>query len=108
MRLRKDGYDVVAAAELPELRGRADEALLDLAAAERRVLVTRDVATVRPLLHDRWAAGRPTWGAIFVPWSVPAAPSGRGVLLAALRLVLRSRPDDAPLDREVWIGVSAR
>ena len=108
MRLREDGYDVVAVAEVASLRGLADDALLDLAATERRVLVTRDVATVRPLLHHRWAAGLPAWGAIFVSSSVPAAPKGRGVLLRALRHLLSSRSDDGPLEREIWIGVPAR
>lgn len=108
MRLREDGCDVVAVAEVASLRGLADDALLDLAAGQHRVLVTRDVATVRRLLHDRWAADRPTWGAIFVSSSVPAAPKGRGVLLRALTHLLRSRSDDGPLEREIWIGVPPR
>lgn len=89
--------------ERSDLRGRSDEILLDFAAEERRALVTRDVTTLRPLLRDRWAAGRPTWGAIFVSSSVPAVPGAYAYLADALGRIATAHPGESALEHEVWI-----
>jgi predicted nuclease of predicted toxin-antitoxin system len=64
--LRKHGHDVRAAAEERELDGWADEALLALAAAEERVMVSFDAKDF-PDIARRWAeAGRPHTGLAIV------------------------------------------
>lgn len=89
--------------ERPDLRGRSDEVLLDIAADERRVLVTRDASSLRSLLRARWAAGRPTWGAIFVPSSIAATLGAHASLADALSRIAMAHPNDGALEHEVWI-----
>lgn len=57
-RLREQGVDAVAVASRPDLRGRADAEVLAAAAAERRVLVTRNVADFMRLDAEWSSAGR--------------------------------------------------
>lgn len=107
IRLREAGVDAIAAAERDELRTAADDALLDAAATEHRVLVTRDTATLRSLLHARWASGRPTWGAVFVASSVPASRRGAALVVRELARIATAHPGDDPLEQELWIGSSS-
>lgn len=104
IRLREAGVDAIAAAERDELRTAADDALLDAAAMEHRVLVTRDTATLRSLLHARWGSGRPTWGAVFVASSVPASRRSAGLVVRELSRIAAEYPEEGPLEHEVWIG----
>lgn len=57
-RLQVAGVDAVAVAARPDLRGRPDEEVLAAAAAERRVLVTRNVGDFTRLDAEWSAAGR--------------------------------------------------
>lgn len=54
--LRERGHDVRAADEERELDGSEDEALLELAAAEERIMVTFNVRDF-PRIVGQWAAG---------------------------------------------------
>lgn len=108
IRLREAGIDTVAASERDELRTAGDDALLDAAASEHRVLVTRDTATLRSLLHARWGSGRPTWGAVFIASSVPASRRGAALVVRELARIAAAHPGDRPLEHEVWITVSGR
>ncbi len=104
IRLREAGTDAIAASERHELRTAGDDALLDAAAKERRVLVTRDTTTLRTLLHARWASGRPTWGAVFVASSVPASRRGAALVVRELARIAAAHPGEDPLEHELWIG----
>lgn len=102
--LRSLGHDVIAVTERAELRGSGDSALLDWAATERRALVTRDYASIRPLIAERLAVGRTTWGVIFVSPAFMRARSGIGRMREALALLLKDhRGEDDLRDREVWL-----
>lgn len=70
--LRGRGHDVRAVASEPGLEGLADEAVLELAARERRILVTRNSRDFAPLCRVWAEAGREHAGVILV-WS----PSSR-------------------------------
>ncbi len=106
-RLREAEIDAIAAAERDELRTAGDDELLDAAAKDSRVLVTRDTATLRSLLHERWASGRPTWGAVFVASSAPASRRGAALVVRELARIAAAHPGDGPLEHELWIGSSS-
>lgn len=63
--LRERGHDVVAVAELPELRGRPDETIFKEAHRQGRVIVTENVLDFRPLAATAARAGRTYPGFIF-------------------------------------------
>ena len=103
-RLRSLGHEAVAVTERDDLVGASDELLLEWAMSERRVLVTRDYSTLRPLLAERAGVGRSTWGVIFVSHSLPHGRAASSALCGALEALLTEHPkDDAFVDREVWI-----
>jgi hypothetical protein len=104
IRLREAGIDAIAVAEHDELRTAGDDELLDAAAKESRVLVTRDTATVRTLLHARWASGRSTWGAVFVASSVPSSRRGAALVVREVVRIVAEHPGDGPFEHELWIG----
>jgi predicted nuclease of predicted toxin-antitoxin system len=60
------GHDVRALGQEPWNEGLDDDQVLDLATADRRILVTHDVRTVPGLLRAWAEAGRPHGGVILV------------------------------------------
>ena len=62
--LSEAGFDVVATAADPSLRGSGDADLLDFAAASGRVLVTENVGDFSVLAAARAVAGEPHAGLI--------------------------------------------
>lgn len=65
-RLAARGHDVRALDQEPRNAGLADDAVLRLAAAEDRIVVTHDVNTFPALLRDFGERGEPHAGAIVV------------------------------------------
>jgi hypothetical protein len=55
------------------MRGATDDAVLERAASERRILLTHDVATLIGKAHERVREGRPMPGVIAVPQMLPAS-----------------------------------
>lgn len=89
--LRERGHDVRAADEERELDGWADEELLALAAAERRIMVTFDVKDF-PDIARRWAeAGRHHAGLTIV---VGIDHGEFGAILGALEHLLVERSEE--------------
>lgn len=87
--LRKGGHEVRSVDEERELDGWDDEALLALATAEKRVLITFDVKDF-PDIARRWAeAGRPHSGLAIV---VGIDRGEFGPMLRALESLLEGRP----------------
>jgi Domain of unknown function (DUF5615) len=64
--LRRKGHDVVALSEDAAREGLDNEEALELATAERRILVTYDVEDFPPLLREWAAEGRTHSGVILV------------------------------------------
>ena len=81
--LKDAGHDVVAVAEM--LRGATDEAVVDLAASERRILITED----KDFGQLVFAAARANSGVLFVRFPVAA----RGSLSATVLELVSSRAD---------------
>lgn len=96
--LRDDGHDVMALSERPELEGLADPEVLGLAAAEGRVLITRNSRDFAPLLRDWAEAGRSHAGCILI-WSL--RHDEFGPILQGLRHLLDERPDQS-----AWVDVA--
>ena len=104
--LRKRGHDVDSANERLELRGLADRELWAVATAEKRVLVTENVADFMPLVREAAAAGATHFGVVFTsPRSLPRGPKTIGLYLELLETFLRERPAGSGLADEVhWLG----
>lgn len=65
-RLESAGHDVRALDQEPELEALADEQVLELAATERRILVTHNVSDFPVILREWAGAGRSHAGVILV------------------------------------------
>lgn len=104
--LRKEGLDVIAVAERPELREIADADVLAAAVADRRAVVTEDVRdfTIR---HRRFLdQGQIHYGILLTSRRrLPRHKAGRRAVLAALRTVLSThKSEDALCGQLVWLG----
>ena len=99
--LAEAGFDVVAVAAEPSLRGSPDADLLDHATAAGRALVTENVSAYAVLAASRAVAAEPHAGLIFTnPTRFNrAALAYPGDLIAALRTFL----DNPPVSGESWI-----
>lgn len=74
-----------ARAAAVDLRGLTDQQLLDVAVAERRVVVTENAADFAALLQTRIAAGDPLAPVVFaLKATLPARPGPLAARLAAL------------------------
>jgi len=104
--LRKEGLDVIAVAERPELREISDADVLAAAIADRRAVVTEDVRDFT-VLHGRFLEqGRTHYGIVFTSRTrLPRHKAGRRALLAALRSMLGTHEsEDALRDQLIWLG----
>ena len=97
---RARGLDVTSAQELGR-HGISDEAQLAYAAAEGRILVTKDIEDLSRISEDFRRRGRPHAGMLLVPWRVDRSDFGR--FLAALTFYVRNHPEPmAPYQIE-WL-----
>lgn len=93
--LRRRGHDVAGVAERPELRASEDEALLVVATAEGRVLVTENVVDFPEIVATRGAEQQGHSGVILVPSrTFPRTERGFGTLVRALAAYLGLHADD--------------
>ena len=90
--LREDGHDVVALNERLEWEGLADPDVLTLAAAEGRILVTRNSRDFAPLLREWAEAGRPHAGCVLI-WTLDT--NELGPILDRLRRLFSARPEQS-------------
>jgi len=90
--LREDGHDVVALSERPDLEGLADPGVLELAAAEGRILVTRNSRDFAPLLRQWAEAGQSHAGCVLI-WTLRHEEFGP--ILEGIRGMLAERPEQA-------------
>jgi hypothetical protein len=93
--LRDLGHDVTSVKERQELAGLPDAELLALMRAERRALLTENVADFAPLIRQLGAAGEDHFGIIYSPSaSMPRSRATIGVFVASLRALLEGHPGD--------------
>lgn len=105
-RLHRLGHDVVAVAADAELRGSADETLLEWATANDRVVVTYDARGFMPLIERRASADLDCAGVVFVSSrSYPLGDRGHGALVRDVARLLREHPARDALRRSaVWLA----
>jgi predicted nuclease of predicted toxin-antitoxin system len=107
--LRRQGHDVVAVLERPDLQRAADEMLWAAARAEGRGIVTRDVGDfIRLALQDA-AIGRRHPALVLIHRRRFSRNGGDvGRLMTELQSLLAANPaDDALAERIVWLAADA-
>lgn len=103
--LRTRGHDVQAIGEHPEWRSLDDPGVVDLARAERRVIVTDNPVDMRPLHYEAITPGGPgDHGMIFIPEGHCRTLADTGRIVAALEQKLTAHPGDDDLaNGEDWL-----
>ncbi len=101
--LRKRGHDVVAVGERPDLIGRSDRIILEVANRERRAVITNNIKDFRPLAAERLARGQEHGGLILLPSSRTRTRLAVAALADATERVLREDPDGLS-SSERWIA----
>jgi hypothetical protein len=96
--LRAAGHDVRALQEERELDGLDDPHVLELAATEERILVTRNCRDFAPLLRAWASEGRSHAGCVLI-WSL--GHHEFGLIVAGLERLLMQRPRRAD-----WIDLT--
>src|SRR5215210_8609101 len=99
--LDEGGHDARALDSEPELEGLSDPEVLELAAAEGRVLVSANIRDFEPLLREWAGEGRSHAGVILVPASV--RNEAFGILISGLKTTLADITQEAWLDRVEWL-----
>lgn len=88
--LEDSGHDVFAIAADPSLDALDDPAVLELAAEERRILITRNSRDFAPLVREWAEAGRHHHGCILI-WTL--ASNQFGPIVARVGSLLEDRPN---------------
>jgi predicted nuclease of predicted toxin-antitoxin system len=106
-KLRELGHDVVAVADSPDLRSKADEEIFAWASAEKRWLLTENVKDFRPIMLRALQAGPPGCGLLFTSSrSFPRSRKNPSPLIAALDAWLTAGPPATPVTESWLLGVS--
>lgn len=99
--LVEGGHDVRALDSEPDLEGLSDPEVLELAAAEGRILVTANIRDFEPLLREWAGESRSHAGVILVPVNV--RNEAFGVLIAGVEETLGDARQEDWLDRVAWL-----
>lgn len=99
--LAGEGHDVRALDSEMELEGLSDPEVLELAAAEGRVLVTANIRDFEPLLREWAGESRPHSGVILVPASVKN--EAFGVLISGIQETLAGITQEGWVVRVEWL-----
>lgn len=100
--LRGDGHDVLAVTDNPSFERWSDEDLLQLAARERRIVVTHDVPDFSRLTAE-WTRGRRRHAGCVLVAGFDHSEVGR--LLRGLRRLLADRPSQREwTDKVAWLS----
>jgi predicted nuclease of predicted toxin-antitoxin system len=101
--LRQDGLDVEAVANRPDLAGRSDSVIFEVAWSEDRAVITNNIQDFRPLAAQWLAQGRVHAGLILLPSSRTRTRATIVMLAERIASVLRDNPDGLA-SSERWIG----
>ena len=101
--LRDAGFDVEAVAARPDLVGRSDRVILEVASSESRAVVTNNIKDFRPIAAEWLAQGRVHAGLILLPSSRTRTRDAISALVDLIQGVLRDHPDGLS-GSERWIS----
>jgi predicted nuclease of predicted toxin-antitoxin system len=101
--LRQSGLDVQAVADRPDLAGRSDVVIFEVACSENRAVITNNIKDFRPLAAQWLAQGRVHAGLILLPSSRTRTRATITMLAESIANLLRDNPDGLP-SSERWIG----
>jgi hypothetical protein len=101
--LRQAGLDVDAVADRPDLIGRSDRFIFEVACSEDRAVITNNIKDFRPLAAQWLAQGRVHAGLILLPSSRTRTRAAITMLADRVARVLRDNPDGLA-SSERWIG----
>jgi Domain of unknown function (DUF5615) len=101
--LRQAGLDVEAVTDRPDLIGRSDVFIFEVACSEDQAVITNNVRDFRPLAAQWLAQGRLHAGLILLPSSRMRTRVAITVLADRIASVLRDNPDGLA-SSERWIG----
>lgn len=99
--LAENGHEVRALDSDIELEGLSDPEVLELAAAERRVLVTANIRDFEPLLRERIGEDRSHSGVILIPSSV--RNEAFGTLIYGVQKTLAQHTQEEWTNRVEWL-----
>lgn len=99
--LVESGYDVRALDSEIEFEGLSDPEVLELAAAEGRVLVTANIRDFEPLLREWADESQPHTGVILVPSSV--RNEAFGVLISGVKKMIADTTQEEWVNRVEWL-----
>jgi hypothetical protein len=103
--LRSRGHDVEPVAGNPRREALSDPEVLELARAERRVVVTDNLRDFRPLHHEAVTpGGAGHYGMVFMPGGYRRTRADTGRIIAALEAILTAYPGEDDLaNGEAWL-----
>jgi hypothetical protein len=101
--LRHGGLDVEAVADRPDLAGRSDMLIFEVACSEDRAVITNNIKDFRPLAAQWLAQGRVHSGLILLPSARTRTRAAITMLADRIANVLRDNPDGLA-SSERWIG----
>jgi hypothetical protein len=101
--LRQIGHDVQAVTERPDLLGRSDRIIFEVASNEGRAVITNNVKDFRPLAAEWLAQGRLHAGLILLPSTRTRTRGAIALLADRISAVLRDNPGGLS-GSERWIG----
>jgi hypothetical protein len=87
--LRDGGHDVLTLAENASYEGLADPLVLELAASQQRILVTRNSRDFAPLARH-WAEAQRTHAGMILIWTLDH--NEFGAIIAQVQTMLEQRP----------------
>jgi Domain of unknown function (DUF5615) len=101
--LRQAGFDIEAVAERPDLVGRSDTVIFEVACSEGRAVITNNIKDFRPIATQRLAQGRVHGGLVLLPSSRTRTRDANAILADGIASVMRDNPDGLA-SSERWIG----
>jgi hypothetical protein len=101
--LRQVGLDVEAVADRPDLAGRSDMVIFEVACREDRAVITNNIKDFRPLAAQWLAQGRVHGGLILLPSARTRTRAATTMLADRIASILRDNPDGLT-SSERWIS----
>ncbi len=101
--LRQVGLDVEAVADRPDLVGRSDMVIFEVACREDRAVITNNIKDFRPLAAQWLAQGRVHGGLILLPSARTRTRAATTMLADRIASILQDNPDGLA-SSERWIS----